>query len=151
QRTLLFALTAAIVSVFVFGLGPAIQTARLDLAPAMKTSDASSKKSSRPRGRVVLVAVQVAISLAVLTIAAFVLQIFQREFSRGPGFRVDHVAVARLDPTQAGYGQQRSQQFFERVLDEAQRLPGVMSAAIASEMPMWGLEVTSMAPEGYQL
>jgi predicted permease len=151
HRTLSFALAAALVSVFAFGLGPAIQTARLDLARAVKTTDMNPSKRRRLQGRHALVAAQVAVSLPVLTIGAFVFQIFQRELNAGPGFRVSHIAMARLDPSQARYTIDESRRLFERVLDEAKRLPGARSAAIASEAPLWGLEVTSMVPEGYHL
>ena len=150
-RTLGFAIAAALASVFALGLVPALQTARLDLVRAMKTRDVSASTRQRLRGRHALVAAQVAVSLMVLTIGAFVFQIFQRELNAGPGFRVSHVALAWLDPTQARYTLDESRRLFERVLDDARRLPGVVSASIASEVPLRGLEVASMVPEGYHL
>lgn len=151
ERTLTFALLAALGSVFLFGVGPAVQTARVDLARAMKTGDVSPSRRQRLLGRNTLVAIQVAVSLAVLTIAAFVFQIFQRELTAGPGFRVSQVALARIDPTQARYTGDEARRFFERAVDEARRLPGVRAATVTSEMPMWGLELSSMVPEGYRL
>lgn len=151
ERTMMFALLAALGSVFLFGVGPAIQTARVDLARAMKATDASQSTRHRLRGRNVLVATQVAISLTVLTIATFVFQIFQRELTAGPGFRTSHIAMARIDPLQARYTGEGSLRFFEQTPEQARRLPRVVSAAIASEIPMWGLELTSMVPEGYRL
>jgi predicted permease len=151
ERTMMFALLAALGSVFLFGVGPAIQTARVDLARAMKANDASQSRRLRLRGRNLLVATQVAISLAVLTIATFVFQIFQRELIAGPGFRTSNIAMARIDPMQARYTGEGSLRFFEQAVELARRLPRVVSATIASEIPMWGLELTSMVPEGYRL
>jgi predicted permease len=151
ERTLMFAVFAAVSSVFLFGVGPAIQTARVDLASEMKASDTRRSTRLRLRGRNALVAAQVAISLAVLTIATFVFQIFQRELTSGPGFRTSQVAMARIDPMQARYSGEESRRFFEQAVEGARRLPRVLSATVASEIPMWGLELSSMAPEGYRL
>lgn len=52
---------------------------------------------------------------------------------------------------QARYTGDQSRRFFEQAVEQARRLPRVISAAIASEMPMWGLELSSMVPEGYRL
>ena len=151
ERTLVFTLAAAIVSVFLFGMGPAIQTVRVELAQAMKTSDVTVSRRRRPPARSALVAGQVALSLVLLTVAAFAYQLFEGEFASGPGFRVSHIGMMALDPSQARYTPGESARFFERVVDDARRIAGVDAASVTSEMPLRGLEVASMVPEGYRL
>jgi len=71
QRVLLFSLAVAVFSVFLFGLIPAMQTARVNLADAMKTGDAAASVKTRLWGRRVLVGAQVAVSLVLLTVSGF--------------------------------------------------------------------------------
>ena len=47
QRVLLFSLAVAVFSVFLFGLIPAMQTTRVNLADAMKTGDAAASVKTR--------------------------------------------------------------------------------------------------------
>ena len=70
QRVLLFTLAASLLSTFVFGLAPALQTTRLDLVPALKAIDADSSGRKRLWGRNLIVAGQVALSLVLLVVSA---------------------------------------------------------------------------------
>jgi predicted permease len=152
QRALVFSLALAMASAFLFGLGPAIQTTRVDLVNSLKASDASAVRRQRLTGRNALVALQVALSLVLLTMTVFALQIFRGEFAQGPGFRTTHLAKLTVDPSQARYGEVESALFFERAVDDARRAPGVRSAALTSSMPLFGqLETPSIVPEGYRL
>jgi len=152
QRALIFSLAVAMASAFVFGLGPAIQTARVDLVNSLKTGDAVAVGRRRLTGRNALVALQVALSLVLLTMTVFALQIFRGEYEKGPGFRITHLAKLTIDPSQARYTQSRSLHFFERAVDEARRVPGVRSAAVTSSMPLFAqLEARAIIPEGYRL
>ena len=151
ERALIFSLVLAMASTFLFGLGPAIQTTRVDLVNALKASDTNARRQ-RLTGRNVLVAVQVALSLVLLTIAVFSFQIFRREFTDGPGWRTSRMAKVTIDPGQARYGATQAARFFDRAADEARRLPGVGSVGLTSAMPLFGnFEFPSIAPEGYVL
>lgn len=152
RRVLVFSLALAMASAFVFGLGPAIQTTRVDLVNSLKGGEVGAGKRRRLAGRHALVALQVALSLVLLTMTVFALQIFRGEYTKGPGFRTTHLAKLTLDPSQARYAQRQSLQFFERVVDEARRVPGVRSAAVTSSMPLFPqLEAPAIVPEGYRL
>jgi predicted permease len=150
-RTLMFSLAVAIATVFLFGLGPALQTTRVDLLEAMKNVDTRPSTAWRPHARSALVGAQVAASLVVLTIAAIVIGVFQREFTAGPGFRITQLATERVDVAQGGYSLVDGARFIERVRDDAARLPGVVQVAVVSAMPMRDLGVASMVPEGHRL
>ena len=151
NRALVFSLVLAIASAFLFGLGPAIQTTRVDLVNALKATDVSANRRLSLAGRNVLVGVQVALSLVLLTIAAFAFQIFRRELGDGPGFRTSHLAKLTLDTTQARYSEPQSVLFFERALDNARHLAGVRSATVTSSMPLLMVELTAIVPEGFHL
>lgn len=151
HRALQFSLAIAVSSAFLFGLGPAIQTTRVDLVNALKTSDVNSPRRRRVTGRHVLVAIQVALSLVLLTFAAFSLQVFQRALLAGPGFRTTQMAKITVNPGQAHYDDEEAARFVERTLGEMRRMPGVLGATATSAMPLFSFSSAWVAPEGYQL
>jgi hypothetical protein len=69
RRALAVSLAVALTSAILAGLGPAIQTTRVDLAGALKSSDQAVRGRRRLRARPALVAIQVALSLVLLTIS----------------------------------------------------------------------------------
>jgi len=150
QRALLFAIALAIASVFLFGLIPAIQTTRADLTTALKAGEAAVTRR-RITGRNILVAGQVAVSLVLLTVAAFVYGVFRDEFRRGPGFRTDHRLLMTFDPGLAGYSDADSERFFEKLLDRARATPSVLSATAAQSIPLDPQAVIAIVPEGRPL
>jgi putative ABC transport system permease protein len=151
RRALVFSLIVAMASALLFGLGPAIQTTKVNLVATLKASDADNQRRRyRPTGRNVLAALQVALSLVLLTIAAWAYNVFNTAFDDGPGFRVARMAKVTIDPSQAQYGDGEITQFFDTILDRARRLPGARSAAVTSAMPLFSFETRPIAPEGYQ-
>ncbi len=148
RRALTFSLVVAMTSAVVFGLGPALSTTRIDLANALRVADAGGRRRWRVTGRNTLVTVQVALSLAVLTVALITLQTFIDAFAGGPGFRTTRMAMLSLDAGQAGYTGERAVRFFERVAGEARQLPGVRSASVTSAMPLWEVELAKIDGTG---
>jgi len=63
HRVLLYSLAASAVSALLFGLAPALQASRTDLAAVLKANDTGSLRKQRFRGRNALVVAQVAMSL----------------------------------------------------------------------------------------
>ena len=150
-RAMWFSFGLAVGTAVLFGLGPAIHTTRVDLAGALKSTGAPATGRLRLTGRHMLVAVQVALSLVLLTISLFTIQVFSRELTEGPGFRTSRLAKMTIDTAPARYGLAQAAQFFERALEKARRLPGVKSATVTSAMPLWIGDLASIVPEGYQL
>jgi macrolide transport system ATP-binding/permease protein len=151
QRAVLVSLAVALLSVLLFGLAPAIRTTRTDLTAAMKATDAAGFGRRRGWGRAVLVGGQVAIAVVLLVVATVVYRGFQRQLAAGPGFRTDHLLMMSLSPGQLHYSPAEAKRFFQRVADEARRVPGVHSAALTRYMPMDGLPPSvTIVPEGYQ-
>ena len=150
-RALLFGLAAALVSVLLFGLVPAIQTSRTDLVRSLKAADADASGKRRVWGRNLLVVAQVAFSLVLLIVAAMMYRGFDRQLRGGPGFRTDHLVFMSFDPTLVQYSEAQSQQFYKQVIDRARLLPGVKSAALTATIPMAPNQAgESIVPEGYR-
>lgn len=152
QRVLLFSLAVAVFSVFLFGLIPAFRTTRVDLAGAMKTGDAAAHGKTRLRGRAILVACQVAVSLVLLTMSAFMYRGFRYALANGQGFRHDHLLMMNFDPSLAHSNHQQTEQFYKKLLEQSRTVPGVKSVALSTTVPM-GVEndAAAVVPEGYQL
>ncbi|HTM24374.1 MAG TPA: ABC transporter permease [Vicinamibacterales bacterium] len=151
ERALLFSLSVEMLSAILVGLGPAWQTTRVDLCGTIKSSDRGNSARRRLTGRSALVALQIALSLVVLTIAVFAVQTFRSELTKGPGFRTTHMAKVTVSPGQAGYSDASTVRFYARVLDEMRSLSGVQSAAVTSSMPLFAFRFVSLLPEGRRL
>jgi predicted permease len=150
RRALLFSLAVAMGSVILFGLIPAIQTTRANLTTALKASSALVPGTRGLWGRNLLVAVQVAVSLLLLTIALFSYRLFGAQLDNGMGFRADHMLMMDFNPGVVRYTDARSRTFFEDLIKRAESLPGVKSAALASVRPLGFLEPSFIQPEGFR-
>jgi predicted permease len=142
----------ALASALLFGLAPAIRTSRVDLASVMKgTSEVT--RGHRARGRSLLVAGQVAVSVVLLVVATFTYRSFADQLRHGPGYRIDHLLMMSFDTTVVRYSPSESQRFYDRLLERARSLPGVRSAALTSAVPLQTvrLDVSAVVPEGHVL
>src|SRR5215469_10088105 len=115
QRVLLFSLVVSVFSVLLFGLIPAMQTTRVNLAGAMKTGDAAASGRGRLWGRRFLVGCQVAVSLVLLTISAFMYRGFRYELSSNLGFRKDHLLMMGFDPSLVHYTNTQMEVFYKQL------------------------------------
>jgi len=150
-RVLLFSLAVAVSSVLLFGLIPALQTTRVDLASAMKTGDTAASGRRHLWGRGFLVGCQVAVSLVLLTISVFMYHGFRRELASGQGFRKDHLLLMSFDPSLVHYSDAQTQQFYKQLVERSRSAPGVRAVALASSVPMSPEgDAAVVVPEGYQ-
>ena len=148
---LLFTIAASLISTFLFGLTPALQTTRLDLVSALKAADADSGGKRRLWGRNSIVAGQVALSLVLLIVSAVLLQGFRDELLQGPGFRTDHLWLTSFDTSPLHYTEDQTRRFYKDLLDKTRLAPGVRSAALMSSIPLLGGGAIGVVPEGYTL
>jgi putative ABC transport system permease protein len=151
QRTLAFSLAVAMGSAILVGLGPALQTTRVDLTSSLKSSDRNGAGRTRLTARSVLVAVQVALSLTLVTLTVFAIEVFSRELRKGPGWRVTHMALLHIDPGQAGYSEAESTRFFTTLVEQARALPGATLVSATSSLPMFDFDFASVLAEGQRL
>jgi predicted permease len=149
-RAVVVSLIVALASVLLFGLTPAIRSTRTDLTAVMKATDAAGF-GHRRWGRAVLVGGQIGVSVILLVVATFVYRSFAQQLGKGPGFRVDHLLMLSVAPSQMHYSDAQAQRFFEQLSESARRVPGVRSASLTRYMPMDGLPPTvTIVPEGFQ-
>ena len=129
-RVLSFTLAVSVGAVLLFGLLPALQSVRVDVAPTLKGDDGASR-GRRMFLRQGLVALQIAGSCVLLVATALFMRSLHNLMQIDPGFSSDDVIVATVDAPA-----DRAMQFYPQLLDEIRRLPGVTSAALADSAPL---------------
>src|SRR5262249_23046480 len=150
-RVFALSLAVCVAATLLFGLFPALQTSRVDLAGALK-SESGAVVAGRARVRSGLVVVQVSLSFALLVGAGLVVQSLQGIRTARPGFAVDDVLVTSVNLFSAGYDTERARKFEDELLDRVRAAPGVQSAAYA-RIPPFRYRTYSSAPiavDGYE-
>lgn len=85
--------------------------------------------------RKVLVSGQMALALLLLIGASLFLRTLANLQSSGPGFSTEHLIAFTINPSLNGYVHDRAKDFFRRLADDLQTLPGVSSVGL-STMPL---------------
>ena len=134
---LFFALTAAMLSGLFFGLLPAFASSSVharDLLRAPRTGAAVGSA----RVRRVLIAVELALALVLLTGAGLTLRTMQALTNTNAGFDPQGVLTARITAGGQNWNGERLRTFTNDLLSDLRRLPGVSHAAAALSLPVEG-------------
>lgn len=130
---LLFCLATAMITGIVFGLAPALQSSRPNLAEALKEEGRGHSSGHSGVLRAGLVIAEVAFSVILLVSAALTIRSFVALQSINPGFHTEHVVMANITvPTERYPTLERRNQFNQELLERVQRLPGVEAAQIGN-------------------
>ncbi|MDE3168101.1 MAG: ABC transporter permease, partial [Acidobacteriota bacterium] len=144
-RVLLFTLLMTIATGLLFGLAPALQAARTDLAPALKEGgDVRLGSHRRLSLRNLLIVSQVAGSLTLLVILGLLSFGMQGALGMQTGFDPAHLYLISLDPVRDGYTPAQAAAFLPKLLDRVQGLAAVKAAALTETVPV--AMVTSSLP-----
>jgi len=127
----LFAGVAVLASVLVFGLVPAVQATRGDLAGVMKAG-ARTVAHGRSRLRSLLVVVQVALSFALLAGATLLGRSFASVAAVPAGFDPTGVLTLQIALPES----KDPALFYQRLLDRVQAIPQVTSAGLVDFLPL---------------
>jgi len=140
-QVLLFTVAVAIGTGFLFGLVPALQSARPNLNETLRDAGArgSSAGRSRQRLRSSLVIGEVALSLVLLVGAALLIRSFLGMQSIKPGFDPSNLLTMRVTLTGPAYdsGYKRFA-LWDRFLNQVNEKPGIVSASITNNIPLGG-------------
>jgi putative ABC transport system permease protein len=147
---LLFSLALSIGTSVLFGLWPAWHASRADIQLALKSGGRGSSDSvGARRSRDLLVIVEVALTLMLLSAAGLVLKSFANARGLGLGFDPHLLLSARVDlPSPTYEDGAKLASFNAALLERLSALPGVQNAAIASNPPLMTGWQTSFVPEG---
>ncbi len=139
-RVVAFTGVISLVTGIVFGLVPALQTARGNLHVTLKEGGRSgtADRSGQLMRRVLVVA-EVALALTLLTGGGLLVKSFARLQGVDPGFNSKSVLTFGLAIPQARYRSDTAQRaFFAAVLPRIAQVPGVKAAGATTVMPFGG-------------
>jgi macrolide transport system ATP-binding/permease protein len=152
-RVLALSAGVCVLSTLLFGLAPAIQNSRIDLASALKAESVGVVGGQRRAlVRSSLVLVQVALSFVLLVAAGLLYQSLQAVRNTSPGFAAGQVLVSSIDFAAAGYNAHRARNFENALVDRLQAFGGVQAAAFARIAPFTYRSYSSaaIAVDGYE-
>jgi putative ABC transport system permease protein len=137
---LLFSMATAVVTAVVFGLVPALHTARRDMVEPLKSSGKGVGGGfQRSWLRNSLVVAEVSLAMVLLTAAGLLMRSFVNLQNADLGFNPESVVSARVPLPRGQYTTAADKQrFFEAVLARLEALPGVVAATETSTLPPYG-------------
>ncbi|MBZ5575834.1 MAG: ABC transporter permease [Acidobacteriia bacterium] len=152
-RSLLFTAAVSIVTGLLFGLMPALQTSKVDLASTLKESGrGGSDGAGRQRARGALVAFQIGLALVLLMGAGLMMNSFlniqKNDLGGDPNglltfeLRFSQTQLMKPVGTYRGFGLWEINPVvgltYQRLYERLRTMPGVLSAAAASRAPFQG-------------
>jgi predicted permease len=143
-RVLMFALGASLLTGIVFGVLPALTSARVNLNETLKDGgrDAVAGASQRTHGA--LVAAEVALALVVLVSAGLLVKSFWRLQQVNPGFDATRLTTMLVWPTEEKYVDIAASRMFIRELNaRLEKLPGTEGVAISNDLPIRGSDASA--------
>ncbi len=137
-RALAFSALASTLTGLLFGLAPALQSARADLNSTIKEGGRGGASLTRGRTRAALVICEVALSLMLLIGAGLLLRSFVNLQRVSGGFSTppQKILTMLISPGGAKYNDPAAGlAFYDEVLRRARNLPGVEMAAATDALP----------------
>jgi putative ABC transport system permease protein len=123
-----------------FGLAPALQASRANIQGMLgEEGKGGTAGRKHVRLRDILVASETALAVVLLVGAGLLLQSFQRLMAVDPGFRAQGVFTGRVSLPGVSYpDDQDVVSYYERLLSQVARVPGVAAAGAVSVVPLTG-------------
>ena len=151
-RILAFNFFIALFTGVFFGLVPALQATRPDLAPTLKDQAGGVLGGGAQVGfRKALVIAQVALSLLLLIGAGLFIRSLRNLKDLNPGFNTSNVVAFGVDPVLNGYTPERTKLFYKQLLETVNGLPGIKSASFTAVGILEGNEWDStVSVDGYE-
>ena len=133
-----FTVALSLLTGVIFGLVPALQATKLDLASSLKGGMSGSHQGARSRLAKILVVSQLALSLPLLVGAVLFVQTFQKLETQDLGFNHEQVLEVGINPIIAGYRTNQLNSLYRALLERVERVPGVRAASLSLYSPMSG-------------
>jgi predicted permease len=139
-RVLGFTALVAVGTAVLFGIVPAVQATKLELAPSLRSGAAAGRGRGTIQLGKLLIAAQVALSVLLVFGGSLFVRSLQRIYSTDVGFRRDNVVSFRMDPRRAGYTGSALASLYTTILERTRALPGVQGATFTSQVPFSGAQ-----------
>jgi putative ABC transport system permease protein len=137
---LAFTFGLSLLTALLFGLGPALQSSRPDLAEGLKAdSRGLGGGARRARLRSVLVVSEIAFALVLLMCAGLLIRTVGQLLKVDPGFEYAHALKMDLGLPALRYSTPEKRiEFYRELTNRVQSLPGVVSAGVVTPLPVAG-------------
>ena len=136
-RVLLFTLGLALVVSVLFSIAPALHFLRPDLAGALRQSTGTASRKSQ-RFRKAAVGVQIALSVLLLGGAGLFVRTLGNLREQPVGFDTRNLVAFALDPSESGYGENKTPPIMTAALERLERVGGVQSVAGTTDPELEG-------------
>jgi predicted permease len=147
-RVLGWALLISLVTAVLVGLAPAITMSRRSLQPSSKDGGRGVTGGVATRGiRRALVVGEFALAIVLLIGAGLLIRSWLRLEGVDPGFKPERVLSLQLGGPASGAPEQRAD-FYHRVLEQVESLPGVQSAGVVGDLFVSGNPERLVTREG---
>jgi putative ABC transport system permease protein len=137
SRILLFTLALSLVVTLAFSAAPALQFLRPRLAESLRQSSGTASKRSQ-RFRKFAVSLQISLSVLLLAGAGLFLRTLANLRDQHIGFQTAHLVSFSVNPTLAGYADDRAAQVETGVLDAIRGIAGVQSVGGTTDPELTG-------------
>jgi putative ABC transport system permease protein len=135
-RVVAFTLGVSLGAGLLFGLVPALWSTRRQVVPMLHQRGQGGAEPGRTRPHEILVVAQVTLSLMLLVGTGLFVRTLRNLRSIDPGFNSRGVVNLKTDLTLHGVGEPAGRLFYDQLLDQVERLPGVRSAALTLTVPL---------------
>jgi predicted permease len=135
-RVIAWALSVSLTAAAVFGVAPALEATRIDLATAIRGDAGVVRGNAGARLRQAVVAIQLAGSLMLLLAAALLVRGILHARATDPGFDVARVHAFRPNLAQLRYHAESGTVLLNQLRTRVAALPGVASVAFAAHLPL---------------
>jgi putative ABC transport system permease protein len=137
---LAFTVAASLLSGVVFGLVPALTAAGRRLNDSLKEGGRTGTGVRGKRARSAFVVVEIALALVLLVGAGLLVRSFVRLMEVDAGFETARTVTMRVSLPSARYSRPELRvQFFQRLFEQIDRIPGVQASGAVSFLPLIGL------------
>jgi predicted permease len=147
-----FTLGLTVITTILFGLAPTLHASKQDLVTTLKDNTATVGRGPRKVSlRHALVITQVALSMVALISAGLFVRSLREAYKADPGFDPHGVLLASFDPFLSGYDENRGREFYRRLVERVNAIPGIQSATLARRLPLTagGIAFASVTIDGY--
>ena len=130
-NVLSFTFAISVAAGALFGLVPALQSTRPQLAGTLKDQAGAVVQGGAAGLRKALVVAQVSLSLLLVIGAGLFLESLRNLKTLNPGFEVKNLLAFDVDPTLSRYDRQWTADYYRRLRNRLNTLPGVESQTVA--------------------
>ena len=129
----------AVLTGLAFGIAPALSASQASLTEAIKTGSPRSTTAIWNRLRSWLIAGEVALTVVLVVSAGLMMKSLYSLSEADPGFNPEHVLTVRISPNQSACAQRAACiALYDRLVERARALSGVVAAAVSNTIPLNG-------------